>query len=193
MSNQLTIVNAALARLGELPIADVADDSAAATVMRRIYAVERDAALTIHPWWWASRSQQVLVAPGTPPPGWTTQRALPQDLLRLESVRLDGGVLVHDFELASGGRLLLRFSDNVPVYVFYIARVPEADWPPWFRVYFELQLAVAACMGLTESENKTEAMKAQAERALRLARNFNAQMRPARRMRATALTGARRF
>jgi hypothetical protein len=193
MQTKLSTINAALARLGERPLTSLAEDGPIAVQALSIYDAERDMAFAAHPWHFAARTVTLTQAPGTPPDGWETQWLLPADLMRLLAVYLHPRQPTQDFALHDARRLLWRWEAAHPPVITYVARIGENDWPAWFRVYVELRLAHALCLGLTESVEKTDAMERQVMAAFRAARLHNAQSRPSQLMDLGAFTRSRRF
>jgi hypothetical protein len=193
MQTKLSTINAALARLGERPLTSLDEDGPIAVQALAIYDVERDMAFAAHPWHFAAKTVTLTQASGTPPDGWKTQWQLPTDFLRLMTVYLHERQPTQEYGLHSNRRLLWPWESTHPPVLTYVARIGENDWPAWFRVYAELRLAHALCLGLTESAEKTDAMERQMMAAFRAARLHNAQSRPSQVMDLGAFTRARRF
>jgi hypothetical protein len=133
MAGDVDIANMALSRLGtRATIADFAEDSTEARVVRTWYAATRDALLGAHAWNFA-RVRRALSLSGIAPAGWRFSYALPSECLRFLGIdasrgrdgREQGGATSIPFELASDGTGRFVLCDATGAIGLYTQRVTD--------------------------------------------------------------------
>jgi len=158
--SDLDLTNAALVKLGALPIAGFDDADASAAVAAALYPLVADAALTAHPWSFTLKRAKLTALVGEPLADYTVRFALPADFLR--AIYLDDRGSSPPYALV--GREL--HTDASDVVLTYQARPAEDVFPPFFRAALVAKLAAELCIPVTESTSRAEALDRLAEREL---------------------------
>jgi hypothetical protein len=158
--SDLDLVNAALVKLGALPIRGLDDADASAAVAAALYPVVVEAALTAHPWSFTLKRAELGVLDGAPLADFAVRFALPADFLR--------AIYVED--RGAGPRYALvageLHSDARAAVLTYQFRPGEEVFPPFFRAAVIAKLAAELCMPITENTARAEALDRLAEREL---------------------------
>lgn len=158
--SDLDLCNAALIKLGALPIAGFDDADAAAAVCQTLYPLVVDATLTSRPWSFTLKRATLSPIDGKPLADFGRRFALPVDFLRALYVDDRGSSPRYAI---LGGELE---ADSASVVLTYQFRAPEAAFPPAFRAGLVTRLAAELCLPLTESTSRAEALDRLAERDL---------------------------
>lgn len=175
MASDVSIVNAALIKLGEATITALTEDSKPARLANAVYSDIRDAILSAHPWNFAI-AEASLAADGTDPT-WTYdyRYALPETpvkclrVLRIEDDDQEG------VEWEVFGRYIYT-DEGAPLRIKYLSQVTDAgQYPPHFVEVFAARLAAELAEALKQSSTMTQAMWELYERKLREARTVDAQ------------------
>lgn len=169
MTTQTEICNWALRKLGEARITDINEDSAAARMLKDLYALVRDAVLEDHPWNFAI--VRASLAENSTPPVWGNgdgagyRYSVPADFIRLVEVKdediedfaVEGGFIVSDI----ASELLIR----------YVARITdESRFSGLFKNALAARLAYEIAEPITQNNQKKEAMASDYADALRRAK-----------------------
>lgn len=125
MASEVSIVNVALSRLGEQPIASLGDDSIAARTANRIYATERDSLLRAHPWNFAIKRSALGLLAGTPAYAWSYQYELPNDCLRVLAMNDDEECGDPGDVFKVEGRMLLTNEGTASIR--YVAQITDTS------------------------------------------------------------------
>ena len=156
----LDLVNAALVKLGALPIGGFLDADASAGVAATLYPVVTEAALTAHPWSFTLKRAKPAPLGGTPLADFARRFALPADFLR--AIDVDDRGSSPRYALIAGE----LHSDAREVVLTYQFRPAEAVFPPFFRAALIAKLAAELCIPVTEDTARGEALDRLAEREL---------------------------
>lgn len=151
MASVVEICNRALDKLGETPIASLADDIKASRACNRAFAPVRDAVLRDHPWNCAI-GRAALAADGQAPVwGYARRFPLPVDCLRVLDIAVETRWIVE-------GRAILTDA-GAPLQIRYIRRVDDPNlFDPLFVEALAARLAVELCEALTQSNTKRQAL-----------------------------------
>ena len=160
------ICNLALGELGEYTISALTEQSKAARYCRRFYEPTVQELLREHPYRFA-RARATL-APDTDEPEfeWAYQHTLPATCLRVFKV---GRVAQVPYTIE--GRKLL--TDEEAPEVYYVKRVPEADFDPLFVTALSLRIATRICMAMTDNATLYETLTKQTANALNAAKGVS--------------------
>jgi hypothetical protein len=158
--SDLDLTNAALVKLGALPIRGFDDADASAGVAAALYPVVAEAALTAHPWSFTLKRARLSEVVGEPLADFSVRYALPADFLR--AIYVDNRGSSPRYALV--GREL--HSDARDVVLTYQYRPNEDVFPPFFRAALVAKLAAELCIPITESTSRAEALDRLAEREL---------------------------
>lgn len=157
----ITVINEALSRFGggEIQSLDEATDLAA--ICSRIYPTARDFLLCIHPWRFVMHKRQLaLSAEEIPLNEWNKAYPLPADMLSGPwAVFGDGRQLPsHEYEIYNGH----VYCDYTTVLVDYTRRVPEGEWPVWFKSLVVVDGASKLAVPVADQVSKAEALRLEA-------------------------------
>lgn len=167
--SRIDLCSRALLKIGANPIASLTEGTAEADVAGNLYDYVRDALLSAHPWHFATTQKKLAALPGSEAA--TNGYALPSDCLRV--------LYAGSYEGGSG--LVYRLSNRTlhtnaaEIYLTYVFRADEADYPPYFDKVLIAHLAAEFCIPLTDSTSRWESLRKIAEEDLRQARLINAQ------------------
>ncbi len=155
MATNVSICSSALVRLGDTPIASLAENTVRAMQCANIYPTERAALLRLHPWNCAIR--RVLLAPMATAPayGWTRQFALPGDHLRTLSV---GRTADDRIDYETEGRRILANVDELPLR--FVCDATEDAWDDLLVALMIQRMVWRLAYPVTKSTSKEEAERA---------------------------------
>lgn len=186
------ICNQALYRLGVVnPITSLDEGSAEANILKSHYEVDRDMLLTAFPWPWARRVVELAPLAGADHLVWSHAYAYPSNCLRI--IRLfnasdpvlsrtflmeddvlhrtnisranDHGLPV-EYEVASGSMGRMIYTDLDGAHCFYTHKVEDPLlWDPLFIQALISRLAADACLPITGSDTRANALNETAQRA----------------------------
>lgn len=160
LHSDLDLCNAALVKLGAMPIASFEEADASASVCKTLYPVVADGALTSHPWSFTLKRSALDVLDGTPLADFRRRFALPPDFLR--------ALYVDDRGASPRYTILGRelHADSSSAILTYQFRALEPSFPPYFKTALIAKLAAELCLPLTESTSRAETLDRLAEREL---------------------------
>jgi hypothetical protein len=160
----IEIAQAALVLLGSKPIASFTAQGNAADVLRTLYEPTVEAALTSGAWHWAKITKQ-LTRDATAPVNlrWAASYIVPVSppVLLVKTVTLDDNVI--PFDRYENRIHCDANGDDDTVYMEYMWRVAEADWPPDFTEYITFRLASVIAVPITGKPEIMNAMLQQAD------------------------------
>ena len=151
-TTSISVLNQALTRSGNNQISSFTDGSAEAVVADANYQSIVDEMLSLHPWRFALRTATLDLLVDEPPGDGAQFYQLPNDVLRLITVE-ENGVEIH-YELRDD-RIVTRYAVKEPLATF-IARVPEVDWPAYFRELVVVSLEVVFLRALAEDDRRAD-------------------------------------
>lgn len=160
--------NSALQRVGATTILSLSDNSPEARACTVAYSSNRRDELRKHPWNF-SITRAVLAPDSTAPAfDYAYQFTLPSDCLRVLRPATP------DLDWQIEGRKILT-NDSDTLYLRYISDVEDAaQWDPSFYNVVSAALAVDIVERLTQSNTKKQALTAEYNDAVKMARRMNA-------------------
>jgi hypothetical protein len=161
----LVLCSRALLKIGAQPIASLEEGTAEAEVAANLYPSVRDAALSAHPWSFATGQASLPRLAAQPHADFAHAFQLPSGFLRALAAG-DIAYRIHEDKL---------HSDAKQVVLTYVFRPDEADFPPFFASALVARLAAEFCIPLTESASRAELLFRLAEREMREARLIDSQ------------------
>jgi len=167
----IALCSRALLKLGARPIAGFDEGTAEAEVAVNLYPSVRDALLSAHGWSFATAQSRLPQLEDPPVADFARAFQLPTDFLRALSAGMG----------ARGRGLTYRLLDKRlhtsagEVYLTYIFRPSEVDFPPFFDQLLIARLAAEFCIPVTESTSRAEMLYRIAETEFRRARLIDAQ------------------
>lgn len=168
--SRIDLCSRALLKTGAHPIGSFAEGTAEADVASNLYDYVRDALLSAHPWHFATTQKKLAALPLTPE-GAGSAYALPADCLRV----------LHAGSYEGGSGLVYRLSNRTlhteatEIFLTYVFRADEGDYPPYFDKVLIAHLAAEFCIPLTDSTTRWEALRKIAQEDLKQAKLINAQ------------------
>jgi hypothetical protein len=114
---------------------------------------------------------------GDPPSPLTSAYQLPDDFIEIRTVKV-GGYPIH-YEVHAD-KILCDAESSDDVILHYIWRVPEADWPPWFREGMIRRWEAILLRGVGERYREAEARDEAAKEQFAIARHRDAQSQQSR-------------
>lgn len=175
MATDVTIVNAALIRLGEATITALSDETKPARLANAIYADVRDAVTRAHPWNFAIARAELSANASAPTWGYANAYDLPGDpdhCLRVLTV--EGEDEVTGRWTIEGRQILSDLS--APIRLVYLRRIDAPDdTDPLFREALSARLARELAEPLGKSTSLQQAMGELYEAKLREARSADGQ------------------
>lgn len=172
-TNQIGIINAALVRCGQSPIASLQDPSAQAVAATTLYESVRRNLLSSYPWQFALAevTEPAALAVTENDFSDTFQYAfkVPQDALRVL------GLAYRYPYMISGGEIWTGVEDP---QILFIENVDGTQrFPPWFVTAFEYALAEAFVLAVTEDVQRWEKFQGLSRQEAAKARNIDSQTR----------------
>lgn len=188
------VVQAALHRVGEAAIANLADGSVPAQIVASNYEGIVEDLLTRHAWTWATKTVDLTVIGETTAQPWGFAFAIPAEVINIRWLTCAGRKLGADeWELQSGQVLALR-SDDLQAVATY--RVTEGNWPGDFAECVVLRIKALFLEGLLdkwqEAKLVTDDLEGKPGRAGKIDRAIVRDKRqvPAKRLESTPLASA---
>lgn len=180
-TNDLSVINAAAGRTGNTSIASLTEGSVVANVASSNYEESVKAALASYPWKRATKIASLNRldpdAEGVPPAPWGAAYQLPEDLIEIRSVGIGG----HPIDYAvHGNKILCNTSANDDVVLTFLWRVPEAQWPAWFREGMTRRWEAILLRATGERYGEANSRDKAAEEQFALARARDSQSQTAR-------------
>jgi hypothetical protein len=172
----LTLINAALTRMGEEPLTTLDTGGVPATIATQNYELLIKSELSLNPWKKATKIVQLARLDedeeGEPPEPWTAAYQLPTDLVEIRTVKVAG--LVIDYEW-HGDTLVCDAGEDDEVILHYVWRIPESWFPPWLKEGVIRRLEAIFLRGITHDYDTAKDRDAAAEGQFAMARNRDAQ------------------
>lgn len=186
---QVSIVNSALAKVGQAPVQSLTQDTRAAQIIYSIYDLVQDELLSMHPWNFAIKRVALSPTNNTPAFEYTYEYDIPSDCLRILDEQLDYTSAKPDWVVE--GRKIL--SDESTVEIRYIFRQDDpSTWSPTFAEAFAWRLAYKIAYALTQSSEREKMCEEGAKKALSEARCMDGVEGTIRGIQADDWTNARR-
>lgn len=175
--SDLTVINAAATRTGSDPITTLATDGTpVAKIALNNYEDSVKAELALYPWKRATKIGQLdRIDPNTmgePPEPWTAAYQLPTDLVDIRTVKVAGSPINYEVH---GDKILCDALESDNVIMHYVWRVPESQWPPWFREGMIRRWEAILLRGVGERHNEADERDKAAADSFALARNRDSQ------------------
>lgn len=172
MASDVSICSAALARLGDPPIASLTENSPRAILCNSIYPDARQDVLLSH--LWNCLTKRVVLSPISTAPafGWSKRFALPEDCLRVIGVGDEGAP--EDYRVE--GREVLY--DGSTLRLVYIADKPAAEWSAGLVTVMTARMVAELAYPITKSATLADSKAQQYERIARRERSIDGQENP---------------
>jgi hypothetical protein len=177
-----TVISAAATRTGNEPVTALPGAGGpVASIALNNYEDAVKTELSLYPWKRATKIVQLdRLDPdvvGEPPEPWTAAYQLPTDLIEIRTVKVAGCPI--NYEVHSS-KILCDAGEADEVILHYIWRVPESQWPAWFREGMIRRLEAMFLRGVGERAAEAKARDAAADDSFALARNRDSQSQTSR-------------
>lgn len=177
----LSVINAAAGRTGNDPVTSLTQGSLVANIANSNYEDSVKVELSLYPWKRATKIASLnRLDPdlmGAVPEPWTASYQLPVDLIDIRTAVVAGIPIRYEVH---GDKILCDAATSDDVVLHYIWRVPEADWPPWFREGMTLRWEAILLRGVGERYREAEARDKTAHDHFAKARTRDSQSQTAR-------------
>jgi hypothetical protein len=174
MASQIQICNVALTHCGEPSITSLNEDGKAARVLKRVYDVVLDQALTDYRWYFAIERAELAADPTAPLFGFTNRFTVPSDLLQLIGIGDDQNESKRNYTASETifkreGNYIL--ADDAPLKIVYVKRVTDPGmYSPEFVKYLSYLLATTIFYDLTKGADRYTALVQGREQAAKQAK-----------------------
>ena len=126
MATMITIINAALTKLGQRTITTLSDDARSARLAAKTYESILDDLLRDHPWNFATRRVALTASSTTPAWGYDYYYPLPAGFLRLLDVYNPSNYPYEIENLEDVGTVIATDMSS-PIYIRYTARITDVS------------------------------------------------------------------
>lgn len=166
--SEVSICNSAIAKIGGQRLVSLDDANERARLFKEQYPKLRDELLQAHPWGFATKRAAPAAVVLPPNSLYSYKYQLPLDCLRV--LEVEGASAKWATE---DGFLIVDYPNPV---IKYIAQVTDVSkFPPAFSETLAAKLAADTCYSLVQSVTLRAQLITEYEKALRLARSYNAQ------------------
>ncbi|MDF7671157.1 hypothetical protein PT276_08135 [Orbaceae bacterium ESL0721] len=185
MATKVGICSNAALLVGDIPIADLTDDTLPARLTLNLFDSVRDALLRAHPWSFAIKRVKLSPLATKPIFGYPFEFNTPSDMLRFVSLDNKHGL---DFKLE--GRKIL--ANQPSINIIYVYRNEDVStWPPDFIETVTYELAAKIAYPIANSDTLRQSLKQEAQYCLAVAKINNAIENPSPRLQTNPLLSAR--
>lgn len=173
MASQIQICNLALVHCGEATITSLNEDGKAARVLKRVYDMVLDQALTDYRWYFAVARAELAADPTAPEFGFAHRFQVPSDLVQLIGL-FDSQEASRNYTSAKAafkreGQYIL--ADDAPLKIYYVKRVTDpGQYPPEFVKYLGYLLATTIFYDMTKGADRYTALVQGREQAAKQAK-----------------------
>jgi hypothetical protein len=175
--NDIALCARALIRLGAKPISSFTDGSAESEICGALYGPTKDALLSAYGWSFATGQVELTKLDEETIGGYQSVFALPNDYLRALSAGSGLNAKGLDYRIMRGK----LYTNADTVYLTYIFRADEGEFPPFFDAALISRIAAELTIPLTENTSRFETFTKLAESEFARARQIDAQQdRPSR-------------
>ena len=172
----LSLLNAALTRVGDQPITDLADGSIAGTIADQNYETIVRAELARCRFKLPSKFEQLSLIDedelGEPPEPWQYGYTLPSDLVKLRTVKVDGNPIPYE---QMGRIIFCDYDSGHEVMAHYLWRIPESWFAPEFAEGVVRRLEAVFLRSIGERYDEALTRDKAADEQLAFARSSDAQ------------------
>lgn len=165
---QVGICNSALAKVGQGPISSIDQETRAAQIIKSIWDLVQDEAMSAHPWNFAIKRDTLSPTATTPTYEFTYEYDIPNDCLRVLELETDVTTIGVDWVVE--GRKILSNDSSINIRYLY-RNVDYNSWSPPFAEVMAWRIAQEIAYALTQSSEREKACSANYERTLALARS----------------------
>jgi len=163
--------------------------TAEAEVANAVYEDITVAALTGSRWRFATKQAELTRNATAPTSRWDAAYDFPADLLMLNTVTVNDIVIEYDIY---GDQVYTNATSTETVVADYSYRALEADWPSYFTLAVQFQIASMLALSVARDATLAGAMEAQGERQMIKARRLDSQQQTTRKLDTSRIIAQRR-
>jgi len=178
-NSAIDIAARALTLIGANPITSFDDVSTEALIANNMYEDMAQAALVNTRWRFATNQAQLNLLSDTPTGRFDRAYQLPSNLLMLHAVTVNDNIIEYSIY---GDKIFTNTSASDVVIADYTFRANEIDWPSYFTLAVEYQLASVFASSIARDDGLTKLMDDKAEFLMAKARNLDGQQQTTRRL-----------
>jgi len=172
----LSLINGALTRTGNEPIADLEDGSVAGKIANENYEQVVLSELARSRFKLPSKTQQLSLIDedemGEPPEPWAYGYTLPTDLIKLRTIKVSGNPIPYE---QMGRIVFCDFDSSDEVIAHYLWRPPESWFAPEFAEGVIRRMEAIFLRGIGERHDEAMARDKAADEQLAFARSSDSQ------------------
>jgi len=165
--------------IGGNAIQSFSEGTAEADVVDAIYEDIARAALTNTRWRFATNQAQLSRLEAAPTSRFDSAYQLPNDLIMLSAVTVVDEPISYD---TYGDKVFCDANENDIVVADYIYRADEANWPPYFTIAVELQVAAMLAISVARDSQLASLMEQKGELQMSRARRLDSQQQTTRKL-----------
>ena len=175
--------------MGGSPITAFDQGTAEADVVDAMYEDIARASLTSTRWRFATTQAVLTKLSAAPTSRYDSSYQMPSNLLMLSAVTVNDYPVLYD---TYGDKVYCNMTSNDVVVADYIVRADEADWPSYFTLAVEFQVASMLSISIARDASLASLMDQQAERQMIKARRLDSQQQTTRKLQTSRFIAQRR-
>ncbi len=165
--------------MGGSPIASFVEGTAESDVVEAMYEDMAREALTSTRWRFATTQSEMSRLQAAPTARYSSSYQMPAGLLMLSAVTVNDHLIEFD---TYGDKVFCDSSPSDVVVADYIFRATEDQWPPFFILAVELQVASMLAVSVARDANLAQMLEQKADRQMSKARRLDSQQQTTRKL-----------
>jgi hypothetical protein len=175
--------------MGGSPIQSFSEGTTEADVVDAMYEDIARAALTNTRWRFATNQAQLSRLEAAPTGRFDAAYQLPNDLIMLSAVTIGDEPIMYD---TYGDKVYCDATENDVVIADYIFRADESNWPPYFTIAVEFQVAAMLAVSVARDAQLASMMEQKGELQMSRARRLDSQQQTTRKLNTSRFIAQRR-
>jgi len=175
--------------MGGIPIQSFSEGTTEADVVDAMYEDIARAALTNTRWRFATNQAQLSRLEAAPTGRFDAAYQLPNDLIMLSAVTIGDEPIMYD---TYGDKVYCDATENDVVIADYIYRADESNWPPYFTIAVEFQVAAMLAISVARDAQLASMMEQKGELQMSRARRLDSQQQTTRKLNTSRFIAQRR-
>ena len=175
--------------MGGIPIQSFSEGTTEADVVDAMYEDIARAALTNTRWRFATNQAQLSRLEAAPTGRFDAAYQLPNDLIMLSAVTIGDEPIMYD---TYGDKVYCDAAENDVVIADYIFRADESNWPPYFTIAVEFQVAAMLAVSVARDAQLASMMEQKGELQMSRARRLDSQQQTTRKLNTSRFIAQRR-
>jgi hypothetical protein len=175
----IKICSRASVLMGGSPIASFVENTAESEVVAALYEDMARESLTCTRWRFATNQVVMSRLQDVPVARYNSSYQMPADLLMLSAVTIADSPIEFD---TYGDKVFCDSSASDVVVADYIFRATENQWPPFFTLAVELQVASMLAVSVARDASLAQMLEQKADRQMTKARRLDSQQQTTRKL-----------